>query len=266
MLAMQGPRTSRGKSLNPLIRTPVKRTSGALSPVVSTWGNRVPTRQTQRELKEEILYETAARFFNKYGYHGTSLTDLANELGLKKASIYNYVADKRELLYGIHVRSLEAARSAKNAAITEKTGLAKIGKMVFNYVSAITHSPTITFILVEDGALAPEQADEVLAGRSALDHELRSWVAEGITDKSIVPCDPKMVSLLITGGLAWVSKWYNPDGEWSGEYVAESMSVYFTRMLSTSFIDELPGGQVTIPQKTRRLSNCEPLQAARRGR
>jgi TetR/AcrR family transcriptional regulator len=239
-LAVQEPKTSRGKSSKRSVRTPLKAKRVMPSPVVAAWGDRVPTRQTQRELKEEILYETAARCFNKNGYHGTSLTDLANELGIKKTSIYNYVADKRELLYGIHVRSLEAARAAKDEAATEKTGLAKIRKMVFNYVSEITHSPTITFILLEDGALAPEQADEVLAGRTALDHELRIWVAEGIKDKSIVPCDPKMVSLLITGGLAWVSKWYNPGGEWSGEQLAESMSIYFARMLSTSFVDQLP--------------------------
>ncbi|MCK9379492.1 MAG: TetR/AcrR family transcriptional regulator [Sulfuritalea sp.] len=243
------PKRSRQKSLGS--PTPTESLKEPVNPAkkVSAWGNRVPARQTQRELKEEVLYETAARLFNKHGYHGTSLSDLANELGISKAAIYNYVADKRELLYGIHIRSLEAARAAQKAATSEKTGLDKIRKMIFNYVSAITVSPTITFILLEDGALAPEQAEEILTARSALDHEFRNLVAAGVQDKSIVPCDPKLISFLITGGMAWISKWYDPNGDWTGEQVAEAMSAIYARMLSTSFVDQLPSsvGQI-VPE------------------
>lgn len=222
----------------------------------AVWGDRVPARQTQRELKEEVLYETAARLFNKHGYHGTSLSDLAKELGISKAAIYNYVKDKRELLYGIHIRSLGAARSALAAAAREKTGLDKIRKMIFNYVSAITVSPTITFILLEDGALAPEQAEEILAARTALDHEFRNFVVAGVRDKSITPCDPQLISFLITGGMAWISKWYDPNGAWTGEQVAEAMSATYARMLSASIARDLPtniaqivpkGGLETLP-------------------
>lgn len=204
------------------------------------WGDRVPPRQAQREIKEEVLYETAARLFNKHGYHGTSLSDLAKELGLSKAAIYNYVADKRELLYGIHMRSLDAARNAQAAAAREKRGIDKVRKAIFNYVSAITVSPTITFILLEDGALSAEQAKEVLAARSELDHQFRGFVAAGVRDKSIAPCDPQLISFLITGGLAWISKWFDPNGAWSGDQVAEAMSVTYARMLSADPVGKLP--------------------------
>lgn len=222
------------------------RTSRAARP--AAWQKRVPGRQEQRELKEQVLYETAAHWFNKHGYHGTSLTDLASDLGITKASLYNYVADKRELLYKVHVRSIEAAKAAQDQAMAETTWLGKIRKMVFNYVSAITRSPMVTFIVLEDGALAPEQAEEILAARSALDHEFRRWIAAGIRDRSIVPCDPKLVSFLITGGLAWITKWYDPDGPWTGEQVAEAMSAMYARMLSPSFAEELPAdvGRVLI--------------------
>lgn len=206
----------------------------------SKWGDRVPGRRAQRELKEEVLYETAARWFNKHGYHGTSLSDLASELGITKAAIYNYVADKRELLYNIHVRSLQAAKQALEQARNEKTGLDQIRRMIFNYVAAITVSPTVTFILLEDGALAPEQAEEILAARSALDHEFRDLVADGIRDKSIVQCDPRLASFLITGGMAWIGKWYDAQGAWSGDQVGEGISALYARMLGAAFVEKLP--------------------------
>ena len=214
-------------------------TAGSL-PDETAWASRLPGRRAQRELREEVLYETAARWFNNHGYHGTSLSDLAKELGITKAALYNYVANKRELLYNIHVRSLQAARAAQDSASTESTGLGRVRKMIFNYVAAITESPTVTFILLEDGALAPEQAEEILAARRALDHEFRSWVAAGIRDGSILPCDPQLVSLLVTGSMAWVTKWYDPKGPWTGEQVAEATSVLYARMLGSAPIGPLP--------------------------
>lgn len=218
-------------------------------PDETTWGCRVPGRRAQRELREEVLYETAARWFNSHGYHGTSLSDVAKELGITKAALYNYVSSKRELLYNIHLRSLRAAQAAQDSAATESTGLGRVRKMIFNYVAAITESPTVTFILLEDGALAPEQAEEILTARRALDHRFRGWVAAGVRDKSILACDPQLVSLLVTGSMAWLTKWYDPRGPWTGEQVAEAMSALYARMLSSAPIGPLPGsvGQV-VPE------------------
>src|SRR5450759_732708 len=81
------------------------------------WNAPAPSRQARRELKEEVLYETAARWFNKHGFHGTSLADLGSELGITKAALYYYVSDKSELLYRLHVRSLRAARGARDKAV-----------------------------------------------------------------------------------------------------------------------------------------------------
>ncbi|WP_206167270.1 TetR/AcrR family transcriptional regulator, partial [Mammaliicoccus sciuri] len=37
------------------------------------------------------------RTFSEMGYYGTSLNNIANELGIKKASLYNYFKSKDEL-------------------------------------------------------------------------------------------------------------------------------------------------------------------------
>ncbi len=73
------------------------------------WGARTHTRAEQCQIKEKVLYETAAKWFVRHGYHGTSLADLATELGITKANLYNYVREKGELLYRLHLRSLAVA-------------------------------------------------------------------------------------------------------------------------------------------------------------
>lgn len=43
------------------------------------------------------LIQLSMKFFSEKGYYGTSLNDIANELGIKKASLYNYIKSKDEL-------------------------------------------------------------------------------------------------------------------------------------------------------------------------
>lgn len=50
-----------------------------------------------REFDEETVLEAAMRCFWLYGYEQTSMRDLADEMGLTSASIYNAFGDKRSL-------------------------------------------------------------------------------------------------------------------------------------------------------------------------
>ena len=50
------------------------------------------TRRT--ELRRE-----AARLFAERGYHGTSIGDLAEALGVQKATLYAHIESKQDLLY-----------------------------------------------------------------------------------------------------------------------------------------------------------------------
>ena len=48
----------------------------------------------------EKLIQISMRTFSEKGYYGTSLNNIANDLGVKKSSLYNYIKSKDDL-YGI---------------------------------------------------------------------------------------------------------------------------------------------------------------------
>jgi TetR/AcrR family transcriptional regulator len=205
------------------------------------WSDRVQSSESQRAIKEAVLYETAARWFNRHGFHGTSLGDIANEIGITKAALYYYVRDKSDLLYKLHLRAAEAAKRAHDRAVNEGgNGLERVQRIVTNYVAASTSSPTETFILLEDGALSAAQSAEIIKRRKWLDNDLRRQIETGIADGSITPCDSKLAVLAIVGALAWASKWYNREGFWSSDQVAIAMGQMLARMLSSGPALELP--------------------------
>lgn len=226
----------------------VKRTSAA--PAEATWGARIPSRDAQRKLKEEVLYETAARWFNMHGFRGTSLADIASELGITKAALYHYVRDKSELLYRLHIRSLDAADAARRRGTEEgRDGLDRIRRIVHYYVASITSSRTFTFVLLEDGALDAKQSKEILDRRRWLERDLRRLVAEGIEDGSIAPCDPKLVSLVVGGAMNSVVNWFRDDGGWDGEQVALALSAMLARMLARRRSIELASDVSSLPTR-----------------
>ena len=65
------------------------------------------------DTKERIL-ETALALFAKKGYLGTSMNDIAGQLGLTKAALYKHYAGKQEILDRIVARmnQMDAERAA----------------------------------------------------------------------------------------------------------------------------------------------------------
>jgi AcrR family transcriptional regulator len=57
----------------------------------------------------------AARLFAERGYHGTSIGDLADALGIRKASVYSHIKGKEDLLVEIALAGARAFHTALDA-------------------------------------------------------------------------------------------------------------------------------------------------------
>src|SRR3954447_10328792 len=58
------------------------------------------------------LTRIAARLFAEKGYQGTSLADLAEELGMQKPSLYHHISSKEDLLWDVAAESAGAFHAA----------------------------------------------------------------------------------------------------------------------------------------------------------
>ena len=75
--------------------------------------NYLPTGQLEREkmkikeeqkvLKNSEIYAKALDLFVKNGYDATSMSMIAETLGMSKANLYYYCSSKENLLYQIHL-------------------------------------------------------------------------------------------------------------------------------------------------------------------
>ena len=89
------------------------------------------------------------------------------------------------------------------------------------YAHIVTMDFGMCLIRVGDEQLPPESRRELRRLKSLIDHEFRRLVAAGVEEGSIAPCDPKMTAFVIAGALSWIGRWYQPEGEYTPEQVAE---------------------------------------------
>ncbi|MCW9032749.1 MAG: TetR/AcrR family transcriptional regulator [Alphaproteobacteria bacterium] len=197
---------------------------------MSKWNDAVPNRETQHELKREALYREAAKGFNRRGFRGTSLADLAEGLGITKAALYHYVPNKDELLfrcvYNSTIASLEAVEVAKKE---ETTGLNRIHRVIRDYFCAVLMANPPCVTVYDEGTLDAKNAKIIYDRRKQLSLSMREFIRQGVEDGSVIDCDPKLATNIILGSMNWAPKWFRHDGELSSEEVANGIADMLTR-------------------------------------
>lgn len=190
----------------------------------ATWGSAVPSQSESAELKRNSIVREAAQCFNRAGFHGTSMDDIATRLGVTKAALYRYVKNKHELLFASFNMAMDSSfanldRGEKEGA----NGLEKLRITLRGYLEDLIGKLGHPVVLLEEGALLPEQSRVIIRRRDEAERRYRALVMAGIEDGSIIACDPKLAVFTLLGAINWVPKWYRDDGKWSTAEVAESL-------------------------------------------
>src|ERR671935_8242 len=71
-------------------------------------------------------FREAARLFAEKGYHGTSIGDIAEAMGVQKGSVYAHIASKQDLLWEIARDGAKAFHDALDAVPDELPAVERI--------------------------------------------------------------------------------------------------------------------------------------------
>jgi len=197
---------------------------------VPAWGDAFPN---GAELRRNAIFREAARSFNRAGFHGTSMDDIARRLGVTKAALYRYVPNKHGVLFATFNLAMDSTFANLERGEREgASGLEKLRIALRGYLEDLIGKLGHPVVLLEESALLPDQSRAIIRRRDEAEQRYRELVREGIGDGSIVSCDPKLAVFALLGAINWVPKWYRADGEWSAAQVAESLVNLITRSLA----------------------------------
>ncbi len=183
--------------------------------------------------KREAVLKTAAELFLEKSYGRTSMNDVAQRLSITKPALYHYFRNKEEILIECYRLGTGLIEEILNE-IAEHcgTGLEKVEAFIYSYANVMTVNFGRCVMRLDDADLSPDALGEVRKYKRKIDRRLRSFIQEGIDDRTIAPCDPKIAAFSIAGALNWICHWYEPEGALSAEEIATQFARTLTRGLA----------------------------------
>jgi AcrR family transcriptional regulator len=185
-----------------------------------------------RDSKRDAVIRTAARAFNRHGYHNTSLDDIATVLEVTKPTLYYYVRSKEQLLFECFRAGLTPIR----AAFSEAAGRAhpardRLTQVLLRHAEAMASDFGWCMVRAEDLNLNAGLQAQVRKLKSEIDQGMRRLIREGIDDGSIAACDPKMTALALAGAMNGIAHWYRDSQSLKPADIAAAFVDIFDRGL-----------------------------------
>ena len=182
--------------------------------------------------KRERILEEAVKLFYARGFTGTTLDDIAAELGVTKPFIYTHFRSKNDLLAAVCLPTIEMSVAAIQQGVdtpgtpTEKLRLAVEG---FTRV-VIERQPNIAIFFREEKNLAPEALAEIVQTQKKFDRLLSKLLTDGVAAGAFEIPDVSLAALAIGGMISWSYTWHRPNGRLSVEELCGRMADFALQM------------------------------------
>jgi AcrR family transcriptional regulator len=161
------------------------------------------------------LTRTAARLFAERGYHGTSIGDLAEAMGVQKGSLYAHIASKQDLLYEATREGALAFHAAldtvpENVPVPDRIRLALRG-----HLRVVAEQLDVATVFTREWRyLEGERALEFLAERRRYEERIRALFREGRETGSLrSDLDDGAAALLVLSAANWAYTWLRPGAD-----------------------------------------------------
>jgi AcrR family transcriptional regulator len=182
--------------------------------------------------RSEII-QTAAQIFREKGYHAASMQDIADAVGLQKASLYHHVTGKQEILAAILDAALDRLIAELQAVITSDLAPeAKLRAAMEAYVERLTSDADLAAVLLlEHRSLEPPLRDAHIERRDRFDRMWRKIVHEGVEAGVFRPVDETVVAFALLGVQNWLITWYRANGRFRPRILADQFADLFLQGL-----------------------------------
>ena len=165
--------------------------------------------------RREELIRIAARLFAERGYQGTSLADLAAQLGVQKPSLYHHIASKEDLLWEVAWEGAEAFHGSLDAVPAEAPASERVRLALRAHLGVVAEQLDIATVFVREWRhLAGERRELFLAERRRYEERIRRLFRAGVEEGDLrTDLDVATAALLFLSAANWAYTWLRPGAD-----------------------------------------------------
>ncbi|GII90127.1 TetR/AcrR family transcriptional regulator [Sinosporangium siamense] len=180
-----------------------------------------------------ILHE-AIRLFAEYGFHGTSIRDLAEACGIRSATLYAHYPAKEHVLAELVRIGHEVHHSALSAALpgTPPGSAARLAALVRAHVLVFARYPLLAMVANNElHAVSRELAAPSLLLRADAQQMILDTVNLGMDNGAFDVPDPYLALTAIAGMGMRVAHWYGAASHYDPETIADTYATFALRLV-----------------------------------
>jgi TetR/AcrR family transcriptional regulator, cholesterol catabolism regulator len=192
-------------------------------------GERVPAHPkaiASGQGKHTEIFNAALRLFQAKGYHGASMQDIADAVGMQKASLYYYFHSKEELLVLVCERGSGAfTQELEEIVASDLNATEKLERAIECHLVALCEQLDLFTVFLREQKFLGAVQKRQLRGEGKKHAELLAMILEqGISSGEFRTVNVTVTALAVLGMCNWLYEWYSPDGALSPREIAADFS------------------------------------------
>jgi AcrR family transcriptional regulator len=161
------------------------------------------------------LRHQAARLFAEKGYHGTSIGDLAEAMGVQKGSLYAHIDSKADLLWEVARDGAAAFHAALDEVPDDVRTIEKIRLALRAHLRVVAEQLDVATVFVREWRyLDGDRREEFLGERRRYEERFRAFFREGRELGELrTDLDDSTTTLLALSAANWAYTWLSPGAD-----------------------------------------------------
>src|SRR5437763_8376340 len=161
------------------------------------------------------LTRIAARLFAEKGYHGTSIGDLAEAMGVQKGSLYAHIESKADLHWEVARDGAAAFHAALDAVPDEGPVLERIRDALRAHLRVVAEQLDVATVFTREWRyLQGERREQFVAERRRYEERVRALFREGRERGELrTDLDDATAALLALSAANWAYTWLRAGSE-----------------------------------------------------
>jgi len=162
--------------------------------------------------RKEELTRQAARLFAERGFHGTSMGDLAEALGVRKGSLYSLTGSKQELLFETMREGATAFHAALDEIPEDASAVDRVRLALRGHLRVVAEQLDVATVFTREWRyLDDAYRDEIVAERRRYEDRWRALFREGVESGGLrTDLDSGAAALLVLSAANWAYTWLTP--------------------------------------------------------
>jgi TetR/AcrR family transcriptional regulator, cholesterol catabolism regulator len=162
--------------------------------------------------RRQELSREAARLFAERGFHGTSMGDLAEALGVQKGSLYSLTGSKQELLFDTMREGARAFHAALDAVPEDAAAAERVRVALRGHLRVVSEQLDVATVFTREWRyLEGGYGEEIVAERRRYEERWRTLFREGVESGDLrTDLDSAAATLLVLSAANWAYTWLVP--------------------------------------------------------